>query len=358
MKYILHVFRLFVSFCLITGFTYKLCDAQQMYKYKDENGNWCYTDNPALVPHLEKAQQSDVQSRDTDIVDDLEKRLRQRACPKNKIEEARMATVAIKSSIGVGSGFFITADGFLLTNKHVIALGREAEVRIEKTEKKFRDVKRQLEKEHRNLLQMKRRLKNWEKHETYAEKKRSLNKWARDYEKRKKAFHEKRQEFEDLKRKTSYPHDLKIILVDDTEFPVSIVSRSYRYDLALLRLAGYRTPFIGPANVKGLSHGATLYAIGSPMGLNLRHTVTSGIFSGLRKFKGGRLEAGSYIQTNAQINKGNSGGPLITQEGKVAGINTWKFAGQKVEGLGFAIPIDIALDEFETYLGKTSESDQ
>jgi serine protease Do len=358
MKYILHVFCLFVSFCLIMGFTYGRCDAKQMYKYKDKNGNWSFTDNPALVPHLEKAEQSDVRNRDTDIVEDLEKKLRKRAHPKNKIEEARMATVAIKSSIGVGSGFFITADGFILTNKHVIALGREAEVRIEKTEKKLKDVKKQLDKEHSNILQMKRRLKNWEKHESYIEKKKSLNKWARDYEKRKKVFLEKRQEFEDFKRKTSYPHDLKIFLVDDTELPVSIVSKSYGYDLALLRLAGYRTPFLERADVKGLSHGETLYAIGSPMGLNLRHTVTSGIFSGLRKFKEGPHEAGAYIQTNAQINKGNSGGPLITQGGKVIGINTWKFAGQKVEGLGFAIPIDVALDEFESYLGKNSESDR
>ncbi len=336
------------------GFTYGFCDAKQMYKYKDENGNWCYTDNPALVPHFEKAEQHDVRNRNTDTVEDLEKRLRKRARPKNKIEEARMATVAIRSSIGVGSGFFITADGFLLTNKHVIALGREAEVKIEKTEKKFKDVKGRLDKEHKNILQMKRQLKKWEKHESYAEKRKSLNKWTKDYEKRKKVFLEKRKEFESFKRKTSYPHDLKIFLVDDTELPVSIISKSYGHDLALLRLAGYRTPFIEPANVKRLSHGETLYAIGSPMGLNLKHTVTSGIFSGLREFKEGPHEAGAYIQTNAQINKGNSGGPLITQKGKVAGINTWKFAGQKVEGLGFAIPIDIALDEFETYLGKNS----
>ncbi|MBW2605990.1 MAG: trypsin-like peptidase domain-containing protein, partial [Deltaproteobacteria bacterium] len=324
----------------------------QMYKYKDENGNWSFTDNPALVPHLEKAEQSDVRNRDADIIGDLEKTLRKRARPKNKIEEARIATVAIKSSIGVGSGFFVTADGFLLTNKHVIKLGRDAEVRIEKAEKKFKEAKRQLAKEHNNILQMKRRLKNWEKHESYAEKKKSLNKWTRDYEKRKKLLQDKRREFEDFKGKTSYPHDLQIFLVDDTVLPVSIVSTSYSYDLALLRLAGYRTPFIEPADVKRLSHGQTLYAIGSPMGLNLRHTVTSGVFSGFREFKEGPHEAGAYIQTNAQINKGNSGGPLITQEGKVIGINTWKFAGQKVEGLGFAIPIDIALDEFETYLGK------
>jgi len=53
-----------------------------------------------------------------------------------------------------------------------------------------------------------------------------------------------------------------------------------------------------------------------------------------------------------QINPGNSGGPLVTKDGKAIGISTWKVAGPLVEGLGFAIPINVALKEFERYLGK------
>ncbi|MBW1775093.1 MAG: trypsin-like peptidase domain-containing protein, partial [Deltaproteobacteria bacterium] len=117
-------------------------------------------------------------------------------------------------------------------------------------------------------------------------------------------------------------------------------------------LGGYRTPFIKPTHVKQISHGQALYAIGSPLGLSLRHTVTSGIFSGFRKFGAGRFPEGSYIQTNAQINKGNSGGPLITEDGKVIGINTATVKKDVAEGLGFAIPIHIALKEFENYLGE------
>jgi S1-C subfamily serine protease len=80
---------------------------------------------------------------------------------------------------------------------------------------------------------------------------------------------------------------------------------------------------------------------------DFRHTVTSGIFSGYRK-----LGDIAIIQTNAQINPGNSGGPLITGEGKVVGINTSKMVARGIEGLGFAIPIDVALREFADELGK------
>jgi serine protease Do len=77
------------------------------------------------------------------------------------------------------------------------------------------------------------------------------------------------------------------------------------------------------------------------------HTVTSGILSGRRQFKNTQ-----YIQTNAQINAGSSGGPLITKEGRVIGITTVKYTGKAVEGISFAIPINTAIDEFYRYLGK------
>ncbi len=102
---------------------------------------------------------------------------------------------------------------------------------------------------------------------------------------------------------------------------------------------GERNPW---KKIKGL-YGTPLYAIGSP--LRLMHSVTSGIYSGISKFN-----RQDYIQSNAQINPGNSGGPLVTKDGKAIGISTWKVAGPQVEGIGFAIPINVALKEFERYL--------
>jgi hypothetical protein len=74
---------------------------------------------------------------------------------------------------------------------------------------------------------------------------------------------------------------------------------------------------------------------------DLDHSVTSGFFSGHRD---------DFIQTNAQINPGNSGGPLITENGNVIGINSQKIVHKDVEGLSFAIPIDLVFKEFKGYL--------
>jgi serine protease Do len=90
-----------------------------------------------------------------------------------------------------------------------------------------------------------------------------------------------------------------------------------------------------------LAHGEPLYAIGNP--INFAHSVTSGVFSGFRE---------DLIQSSAQVNPGNSGGPLITKEGDVIGVNTKKIVHQEVEGISFAIPIHIVLNEFNNYLGQ------
>ena len=98
-------------------------------------------------------------------------------------------------------------------------------------------------------------------------------------------------------------------------------------------------PCVEIGNPREVNRGSKVYAIGSPLGLS--HSVTSGVFSAHR---------GELLQTSAQINKGNSGGPLLTENGQVIGINTLKLVGEGVEGISFAIPIDVALSEFSSYI--------
>ena len=92
-----------------------------------------------------------------------------------------------------------------------------------------------------------------------------------------------------------------------------------------------------------LQVGDTVAAIGDPMGPELRGTLTDGIISAInRDIKvGGRTM--SVLQTNAALNDGNSGGPLLNNQGQVIGINTMKLAGtdNEVEGIGFAIPSSV-----------------
>lgn len=99
--------------------------------------------------------------------------------------------------------------------------------------------------------------------------------------------------------------------------------------------------------------GKKVYAIGNPIGIEFQRTVTAGIISAVdRTIKISEDEEVSYmeelIQTDAGINNGNSGGPLISEEGKVIGINSVKI--EEAEGIGFAIPINIVkpiIEKFE-----------
>lgn len=130
-------------------------------------------------------------------------------------------------------------------------------------------------------------------------------------------------------------------MINGTELPVKVDNLSEDFDLALLTLIGHDSPYLDlKSNIK-LKRGKKVFTIGNPSGLH--HIVTSGIISGYYDYEG--LE---YIQTDAPINPGNSGGPLILNSGEVIGANT--MISDNTEGIGFAIPIDIVLDEFQDFI--------
>jgi serine protease Do len=126
---------------------------------------------------------------------------------------------------------------------------------------------------------------------------------------------------------------------------VRIVATSSELDLALLQIergateATERTePFVTvplAAVDGGLREGQTVFAIGSPLGLD--RTVSEGIISVANRVINGRL----YLQTTTQINPGNSGGPLFNLQGEVVGVNNMKIAAVGAEGLGFSISSSI-----------------
>lgn len=133
---------------------------------------------------------------------------------------------------------------------------------------------------------------------------------------------------------------VKVTLDDGTELNAKVLGSDPRSDIAVLKIDAHRPlPFIQLGNSADVKPGEWVVAMGNPFGLG--GTVTAGIVSAISRDIG----AGPYdqfIQVDAPINQGNSGGPLFTQDGKVIGMNTAIFSptGGSV-GIGFAIPSDM-----------------
>ncbi len=138
---------------------------------------------------------------------------------------------------------------------------------------------------------------------------------------------------------------ITVTLNDNTELKATLVGRDRRTDIALLKIkADKKLPFVQWGDSTKLRTGDRIVAIGNPFGLG--GTVTTGIVSHLARDIGERSRSGDfidgYIQTDASINLGNSGGPMFDMAGKVVGVNTAIFTptGASV-GIGFAIPSEI-----------------
>lgn len=134
---------------------------------------------------------------------------------------------------------------------------------------------------------------------------------------------------------------ITVTMPDGTEYEAELVGADAQSDLAVLKINGAKPfPFVRFGDSTKTRVGDWVIAIGNPFGLG--GTVTSGIVSAqLRNTGGGAYDR--YIQTDASINRGNSGGPLFDMRGNVIGINNAIFSpsGGSV-GIGFAIPADIA----------------
>ena len=180
---------------------------------------------------------------------------------KENVERCGSAVVQVRTPVGLGSGFIIDPQGYVVTNEHVVAG------------------------ENRIVVVLYRRGRTEQETVQYAK--------------------------------------------------VRIAALDSRFDLALLKIedAGDTVfPTVSLGDSSALNEGQTVFAIGSPLGLE--RTVSQGIVS--RKNRA--LEGQLFIQTTAQINPGNSGGPLFNLRGEVVGVNDMKAMAVGVEGLGFTIP--------------------
>ena len=135
---------------------------------------------------------------------------------------------------------------------------------------------------------------------------------------------------------------IQVLLTDDRTFPASLVGSDEISDLAVLKVEAADLIPARFGDSSQLRIGDTVAAIGDPLGIEYRGTYTDGIVSAINRDVDMDGRTMTLIQTNAALNSGNSGGPLINCYGQVIGINTMKIGAftdsAGVEGIGFAIP--------------------
>jgi len=140
--------------------------------------------------------------------------------------------------------------------------------------------------------------------------------------------------------------EIKVILYDKREFEAKVIGTDSPSDLAIIQIDGDDLYQANLGNSDNLEIGEWVIAIGSPFGLHLNHTVTSGIVSAVgRSDVISRSNFENFIQHDAAINPGNSGGALFALDGKLIGINTAIATdgfSRSNAGVGFAIPINQA----------------
>ncbi len=144
---------------------------------------------------------------------------------------------------------------------------------------------------------------------------------------------------------------LTVILDNGTEYEAEYIGGDFMTDIAILKIKAKNLTTWDLGSSASIQTGEKCYAIGNPLGMELQNTITDGLVSAVSRDivlddAFGEISM-TVIQTNCQVNSGNSGGPLINEQGQVIGIVSSKIMGdynESVEGLGFAIPVDTAVD--------------
>jgi serine protease Do len=166
----------------------------------------------------------------------------------------------------------------------------------------------------------------------------------------------------------AYHRNLPIIvhLNDDTEYTAQLIGFESSSDVALLKINATGLAAAAIGNSDGIRVGQRVYAVGNPFG-ELVYTMTDGIISALDRVVTVENKSINTFQLSAAVNPGNSGGPVYSTKGEIIGIVSAKFMSSTVEGIGFAIPIndaiEIAIDLIEhgyipgrAFMGITAET--
>ena len=134
--------------------------------------------------------------------------------------------------------------------------------------------------------------------------------------------------------------ELIVSLADGRSLKGKLIGADALTDIAVVKVEASGLPAAEFGNSDEVVVGEPAIAIGNPLGMEFKGSVTAGIISALNRTLEISDRRVKLLQTDAAINQGNSGGALVNAEGKVIGINSAKLAANGVEGMGFAIPIN------------------
>ncbi|MEG1621618.1 MAG: trypsin-like peptidase domain-containing protein, partial [Oscillospiraceae bacterium] len=138
---------------------------------------------------------------------------------------------------------------------------------------------------------------------------------------------------------------IKVILDNDEAFSAKVIGLDVQSDIAVIKVDAENLTYADFGNSDQLEVGERVLAIGNPSGMELAGSVTQGIISAInRNLKTDGGYTMKFIQVDAAINPGNSGGALVNEYGQVVGINSSKIAATAYEGIGFAIPMNEAME--------------
>lgn len=156
----------------------------------------------------------------------------------------------------------------------------------------------------------------------------------------------------------------KVLYTDGEEVEASLVGSDEYSDIAVLKVVskdGYKAVEIG--NSDTMRVGDTTFTVGAPLGDVYSWTVTRGILSGKERLVEVSLSNSgesdyimNVLQTDSPVNSGNSGGPISNSNGEVIGVVNAKISSTGVEGIGFAIPIEVAIEKAEEIINGTESS--
>lgn len=333
----------------------------EIYKYQDKQGRWQFTDKPVNSDGTPKKKTSSQTKQSPKS--DLKEVLLERFKPSTKVAEATLSVVTVQTKVGSGSGFFITDDGYIITNRHVVRPTtstdfKDQKVKLERQQVRLDDYKADLKDRAQSLENSKQEIDDnkayYDSNRSSASEKRSFKRYKENYARSKKRYADNKKEYRAAEKKykkaksefgfdssvSSFSKKFTIILKNGKKYSVKLVKVSKDHDLALLKLDNYVTPFLSLSKTQYPRQGAKVFAIGSPFGII--DTLTTGIVT-----KPGR----DHIFTDAQILPGNSGGPLVDPQGVVLGVNTAVISQTRnADGLGLAVYSTHIREEFKANL--------